>query len=101
MAYTRPLTPFSDLNEIPEEVRDTTTSNPHRKSPAPTFNPVLPLDQLLAAKSDMDANLHTLSLYVKAMTSVSNVSRRLQSRTNEVQRLTAQLALFQCMYQDV
>ncbi|CAL5406949.1 unnamed protein product [Camellia sinensis] len=85
MAYTRPLTFFPDPNEIPEEVRNTATSDPHRKSPAPTFNPVVPLDQLLTAQFDMDANSHTLYLCVDAMTLVSNVSRRLQSRTNEVQ----------------
>ncbi|KAL7204865.1 hypothetical protein ACSBR2_017889 [Camellia fascicularis] len=34
------------------------------------------------------------------MTSISNMFRRLQSRTNEVQRLTEQLFMFQRMYQD-
>ena len=34
------------------------------------------------------------------MTAVTNLSHRLQSRTNEVQQLNAQLALLQRMYKD-
>ncbi|CAL5322218.1 unnamed protein product [Camellia sinensis] len=37
---------------------------------------------------------------VESMTAVTNLSNRLQSRTNEVQHLNSQLALLQRMYKD-
>ncbi|KAL7254860.1 hypothetical protein ACSBR1_009081 [Camellia fascicularis] len=54
----------------------------------------------METQSNIDANSHTLRLCVKAFTAVSNLSRQLQSKTSEVQRMSAQLSLFQRMYQD-
>ncbi|KAF5932287.1 hypothetical protein HYC85_028458 [Camellia sinensis] len=100
MASAHPLTLFPDLNETPEEVHDTTSSYPPRRTLPHAFNLVVPLNQLLVAKSDIDINSHTLNLVIETTNSVSNLSHRLWSRTNEVQRLPAQLSLFQRMYED-
>ncbi|CAL5360829.1 unnamed protein product [Camellia sinensis] len=43
---------------------------------------------------------YTLKSCVETMTAVTNLSNRLQSRTNEVQHLNSQLALLQRMYKD-
>ncbi|KAL7212445.1 hypothetical protein ACSBR2_015186 [Camellia fascicularis] len=48
----------------------------------------------------MDSNSHTLKMCVESFIAVSNLTRRLQSRTSKVQQLTAQLSLFQLIYQD-
>ncbi|CAL5364097.1 unnamed protein product [Camellia sinensis] len=58
------------------------------------------VEQRMAVQSDVEANQYTLKVCVESMTAVTNLSNRLQSRTNEVQQLTAQLALLQRMYKD-
>ncbi|GMP55555.1 hypothetical protein CsSME_00020339 [Camellia sinensis var. sinensis] len=54
----------------------------------------------MAVQSDVEANQYTLKACVESMTAVTNLSNRLQSRTNEVQHLNSQLALLQRMYKD-
>ena len=58
------------------------------------------VEQIMAAQSDIEANHYTLKSCVETMTAVNNLSHRLQSRTNEVQQVKAQLALLQRMYTD-
>ncbi|GMP83469.1 hypothetical protein CsSME_00037368 [Camellia sinensis var. sinensis] len=58
------------------------------------------VEQKMAVQTDIEANQYTLKSYVETMTAVTNLSHRLQSRTNEVQHLNAQLALLQRMYKD-
>ncbi|KAL7222220.1 hypothetical protein ACSBR1_024021 [Camellia fascicularis] len=76
------LSPY--LNESLEGVHDTASLDLPQSTHNPTLNPIVSLDQLLAAKSNIVANAHTLKMWVEAMTGVSNLSRQLQSRTNEV-----------------
>ena len=54
----------------------------------------------MAVQTDIEANQYTLKSCVETMTAVTNLSNRLQSRTNEVQHLSSQLALLQRMYKD-
>ncbi|CAL5365747.1 unnamed protein product [Camellia sinensis] len=58
------------------------------------------VEQRMAVQSDVEANQYTLKACVESMTAVTNLSNRLQSRTNEVQHVNAQLALLQRMYKD-
>ncbi|CAL5333509.1 unnamed protein product [Camellia sinensis] len=62
--------------------------------------PMRSVEQRMAVQSDVEANQYTLKTCVESMTAVTNLSNRLQSRTNEVQHLNAQLALLQRMYKD-
>ncbi|KAL7243028.1 hypothetical protein ACSBR1_015439 [Camellia fascicularis] len=57
--------------------------------------------QIMATKSDIEANSYTLKSCVKTMAAVTNLFRRLQNRTFEVYQLSAQLSLLQRMYKDV
>ncbi|KAF5935500.1 hypothetical protein HYC85_026629 [Camellia sinensis] len=58
------------------------------------------VEQKMAVQTDIEVNQYTLKSCVETMTAVTNLSHRLQSRTNEVQQLNAQLALLQRMYKD-
>ncbi|KAL7243913.1 hypothetical protein ACSBR1_016181 [Camellia fascicularis] len=101
MAYSCPLTIFPNLNQTLEEVPDIGFSVSFQSTLAPAFNLLATLvDQLLATKSNINANTHIMESCTKAFTAMSNLSRQLQSRMNKVQRLSAQLFFFQCMYQD-
>ncbi|CAL5394509.1 unnamed protein product [Camellia sinensis] len=62
--------------------------------------PMQSVEQKMAVQTDVEANQYTLKACVESMTAVTNLSHRLQSRTNEVQQLNAQLALLQRMYKD-
>ncbi|GMP83898.1 hypothetical protein CsSME_00037656 [Camellia sinensis var. sinensis] len=77
MAISHALTLFPDLNETLEGIHDIDSSNIPRSTQVPTLNPIVSLDQLLVAKSNIDANAHTLKMCVEAVTAVSNLSHRL------------------------
>ncbi|KAL7163135.1 hypothetical protein ACSBR2_039268 [Camellia fascicularis] len=92
---------FPDLNDSPIEVADTSSFEPRQSAPAPTLSfPGLPVEQLMAVQSDIDANHYTQKSCVEAIITDSNLSYQLQSRTNEVHQLKAQLSLFHSMFQD-
>ncbi|KAF5954203.1 hypothetical protein HYC85_007059, partial [Camellia sinensis] len=96
------LTLFPDLNESTREITGAVALEPQPSAPefAPLTFPMRSVEQRMAAQSDIEANQYTLKSCVETMTAVTNLSHRLQSRTNEVQQLNAQLALLQCMYKD-
>ncbi|KAL7229011.1 hypothetical protein ACSBR2_007663 [Camellia fascicularis] len=102
MASSRhPLSIFPDLNNTPTEITDIGFSEPLQSAPASSFNfPTMSVEQLMATKSNIDTNSHTLNSCIEVVTAVSILSHRLQSRTNEVQWLSAKLSLYQRMYQD-
>lgn len=85
---------------FPRSQHDTASSDPLQSIYNPTLNPVVSLDQLLVAKSDINTNAHTLKTRVEIVTAVTNLSCQLQSKTNEVHQLRARLSYFQRMYQE-
>ncbi|THF99411.1 hypothetical protein TEA_016434 [Camellia sinensis var. sinensis] len=96
------LTLFPDLNESTREITSAVAleSQPSAPGFAPLTFSMRSVEQIMAAQSDIEANQYTLKSCVEMMTAVTNLSHRLQSRTNEVQQLNAQLALLQRMYKD-
>ena len=96
------LTLFPDLNESTREITGAGALEPQPSAPefAPLNFPMQSVEQRMAVQSDVEANQYTLKSCVETMTAVTNLSNRLQSRTNEVQQLNAQLALLQRMYKD-
>ncbi|CAL5371212.1 unnamed protein product [Camellia sinensis] len=96
------LTLFPDLNESTREITGAVAREPQPSAPefAPLTFPMRSVEQRMAAQTDIEANQYTLKSCVETMTAVTNLSHRLQSRTNEVQQLNAQLALLQRMYTD-
>ncbi|GMQ00875.1 hypothetical protein CsSME_00047755 [Camellia sinensis var. sinensis] len=96
------LTLFPDLNESTREIIGAVALEPQPNAPefASLTFPMRSVEQRMAAQSDIEANQYTLKSCVETMTAVTNLSHRLQSRTNEVQQLNAQLALLQRMYKD-
>ncbi|GMP91884.1 hypothetical protein CsSME_00042360 [Camellia sinensis var. sinensis] len=102
-----PLTLFPDLNEATIERTGLTALESRPNAPGPSVPvfallnfPMLSVEQIMAAQSDIEANHYTLKSCVETMTAVTNLSHRLQNRTSEVQQLNAQLALLQRMYKD-
>ncbi|THF97825.1 hypothetical protein TEA_010643 [Camellia sinensis var. sinensis] len=96
------LTLFPDLNESTRERTGAVALEPQPSAPefAPLNFPMRSVEQRMALQSDVEANQYTLKSCVETMTAVTNLSNRLQSRTNEVQQLNSQLALLQRMYKD-
>ncbi|GMP59738.1 hypothetical protein CsSME_00022894 [Camellia sinensis var. sinensis] len=96
------LTLFPDLNESTREITSAVALEPQPSAPgfAPLNFPMRSVEQKMAVQTDIEANQYTLKSCVETMTAVTNLSHRLQSRTNEVQQLNAQLALLQRMYKD-
>ncbi|GMP77538.1 hypothetical protein CsSME_00033788 [Camellia sinensis var. sinensis] len=96
------LTLFPDLNESTGERTGAVASEPQPNTAgfAPLNFPMRSVEQKMAVQSDVEANQYTLKACVESMTAVTNLSHRLQSRTNEVQQLNSQLALLQRMYKD-
>ncbi|CAL5414312.1 unnamed protein product [Camellia sinensis] len=96
------LTLFPDLNESTREITGAVALEPQPSAPefAPLNFPMRSVEQRMAVQSDVEANQYTLKSCVETMTAVTNLSHRLQSRTNEVQQLNSQLALLQRMYKD-
>ncbi|THG11974.1 hypothetical protein TEA_007183 [Camellia sinensis var. sinensis] len=96
------LTLFPDLNESTREKTGAVALEPQPSAPefAPLNFPMRSVEQKMAVQTDVEANQYTLKACVESMTAVTNLSHRLQSRTNEVQQLNAQLALLQRMYKD-
>ncbi|GMP47803.1 hypothetical protein CsSME_00015383 [Camellia sinensis var. sinensis] len=96
------LTLFPDLNESTRERTGAVALEPQPSAPefAPLNFPMRSVEQRMAVQSDVEANQYTLKLCVESMTAVTNLSHRLQSRTNEVQQLNSHLALLQRMYKD-
>ncbi|GMP98764.1 hypothetical protein CsSME_00046526 [Camellia sinensis var. sinensis] len=96
------LTLFPDLNESTREITGAVALEPQPSAPefAPLNFSMRSVEQRMAVQSDVEANQYTLKSFVETMTAVTNLSNRLQSRTNEVQQLNAQLALLQRMYKD-
>ncbi|CAL5351617.1 unnamed protein product [Camellia sinensis] len=96
------LTLFPELNEPTREITGAVASEPQPNTSgfAPLNFPMRSVDQKMAMQTDIEANQYTLKSCVETMTAVTNLSNRLQSRTNEVQHLNAQLALLQRMYKD-
>ncbi|CAL5431651.1 unnamed protein product [Camellia sinensis] len=96
------LTLFPDLNESTRERTGAVALETQPSAPeyTPLNFPMRSVEQRMAVLSDVEANQYTLKACVESMTAVTNLSNRLQSRTNEVQHLNAQLALLQRMYKD-
>ncbi|CAL5368833.1 unnamed protein product [Camellia sinensis] len=96
------LTLFPDLNESTRETTGAVALEPQPSAPefTPLNFPMRSVEQRMAVQSDVEANQYTLKACVESMTAVTNLSHRLQSRTNEVQQLNSQLALLQRMYKD-
>ena len=96
------LTLFPDLNKSTRETTGVAAREPQPNTSgfAPLDFPVRSVEQKMAVQTDIEANQYTLKSCVETMTAVTNLSHRLQSRTNEVQQLNAQLALLQRMYKD-
>ncbi|CAL5437957.1 unnamed protein product [Camellia sinensis] len=95
------------LNESTLEITGSSTlgSQPNAPGPsAPVFTPLsfpmLSVEQIMAAQSDIEPNHYTLKSCVETMTAVTNLSHQFQNRTIEVQQLKAQLSLLQCKYKD-
>ncbi|CAL5440286.1 unnamed protein product [Camellia sinensis] len=96
------LTLFPDLNESTGERTGAVSREPQPNTTgfAPLNFPMQSVEQKMAVQTDVEANQYTLKACVESMTAVTNLSNRLQSRTNEVQHLNSQLALLQRMYKD-
>ncbi|CAL5439677.1 unnamed protein product [Camellia sinensis] len=96
------LTLFPDLNESTRERTGAVALEPQPNTAGytPLNFPMRSVEQRMAVLSDVEANQYTLKVCVESMTAVTNLSNRLQSRTNEVQQLNSQLALLQRMYKD-
>ncbi|THG03990.1 hypothetical protein TEA_007123 [Camellia sinensis var. sinensis] len=96
------LTLFPDLNESTREITGAVAREPQPNTSdfAPLNFPMRSVEQKMAVQTDIEANQYTLKSCVETMTAVTNLSHRLQSRTNEVQQLNSQLALLQRMYKD-
>ncbi|GMP41114.1 hypothetical protein CsSME_00011320 [Camellia sinensis var. sinensis] len=96
------LTLFPELNEPTREITGAVASEPQPNTSgfAPLNYPMRSVEQKMAMQTDIEANQYTLKSCVETMTAVTNLSNRLQSRTNEVQHLNSQLALLQRMYKD-
>ncbi|KAF5932662.1 hypothetical protein HYC85_028833 [Camellia sinensis] len=96
------LTLFPDLNESTGERTGAVASEPQPNTAgfAPLNFPMRSVEQKMAVQTDVEANQYTLKACVESMTAVTNLSHRLQSRTNEVHQLNSQLALLQRMYKD-
>ncbi|CAL5342967.1 unnamed protein product [Camellia sinensis] len=96
------LTLFPELNEPTREITGAVASEPQPNTSgfAPLNFPMRSVEQKMAVQTDIEANQYTLKSCVETMTAVTNLSNRLQSRTNEVQQLNSQLALLQRMYKD-
>ncbi|THG12232.1 hypothetical protein TEA_004396 [Camellia sinensis var. sinensis] len=96
------LTLFPDLNESTRERTGAVALETQPSAPeyTPLNFPMRSVEQRMAVLSDVEANQYTLKACVESMTAVTNLSNRLQSRTNEVQQLNGQLALLQRMYKD-
>ncbi|KAF5932370.1 hypothetical protein HYC85_028541 [Camellia sinensis] len=96
------LTLFPDLNETTGERTGAVSREPQPNTTgfAPLNFPMQSVEQKMAVQTDVEANQYTLKACVESMTAVTNLSHRLQSRTNEVQQLNSQLALLQRMYKD-
>ncbi|GMP30973.1 hypothetical protein CsSME_00005383 [Camellia sinensis var. sinensis] len=96
------LTLFPELNEPTREITGAVASEPQPNTSgfAPLNFPMRSVEQKMAVQTDIEANQYTLKSCVETMTAVTNLSNRLQSRTNEVQHLNSQLALLQRMYKD-
>ncbi|CAL5393299.1 unnamed protein product [Camellia sinensis] len=96
------LTLFPELNEPTREITGAVASEPQPNTSgfAPLNFPMRSVEQKMAMQTDIEANQYTLKSCVETMTAVTNLSNRLQSRTNEVQHLNSQLALLQRMYKD-
>ncbi|KAF5935103.1 hypothetical protein HYC85_026232 [Camellia sinensis] len=91
-----------NLNEATREITGAVALEPQPGASgfAPLNFPIRSVEQKMAVQSDVEANQYTLKSCVETMTAVTNLSHQLQSRTNEVQQLNAQLALLQRMYKD-
>ncbi|CAL5340283.1 unnamed protein product [Camellia sinensis] len=96
------LTLFPELNESTREITGAMASEPQPNTSgfAPLNFPMRSVEQKMAVQTDIEANQYTRKSCVETMTAVTNLSHWLQSRTNEVQQLNAQLALLQRMYKD-
>ncbi|GMP34997.1 hypothetical protein CsSME_00007637 [Camellia sinensis var. sinensis] len=85
------LTLFPDLNESTREITGAVVREPQPNTSdfAPLNFPMRSVEQKMAVQTDIEANQYTLKSCVETMTAVTNLSHRLQSRTNEVQQLNA------------
>ncbi|THG08424.1 hypothetical protein TEA_015082 [Camellia sinensis var. sinensis] len=81
MASPRSLTLFPDLND-PINSSGSRSSTPTASLPN---LPVLSIEQIMAAQSDIEANHFTLRSCTETVAAVTNLSLRLQARTSEVE----------------
>ncbi|KAF5932987.1 hypothetical protein HYC85_029158 [Camellia sinensis] len=82
---SRPLTPFLDLNDP--------ISSAGPSAPTPTL-PVIPLpmisiEQIMAAQSDIEANHFTLTSCMETVTAVTKLTHRLQNMMSELHQVNA------------
>lgn len=102
-----PLTLFPDLNESTIEITGSVALQAQPSAPglsAAAFAllnfPILSVEQIMAAQTDIEANHFTLKSCLETVTTVSKLSHRLQNRTSEVHQLIAQHSLLQRIYKD-
>ncbi|KAL7201638.1 hypothetical protein ACSBR1_033358 [Camellia fascicularis] len=81
MASSCPLTLFPDLNDP--------LSSPGQSALALTLPnlPMLTVEQIMAAQSDIETNHYTLKSCMETVAAVSNLAHRLQNRTSEISTL--------------
>ncbi|CAL5404041.1 unnamed protein product [Camellia sinensis] len=94
MASSHPLTLFPDLND------PLSAAGP--SAPAPTLLnlPMMSIEQIMAAQSDIEANHFTLTSCMETVTVVTKLAHRLEKKTSELYQVNAQLSLLQRMYKD-
>ncbi|KAL7184220.1 hypothetical protein ACSBR2_026383 [Camellia fascicularis] len=75
---------FPDLNDSLIKITDTSPFELRQSVPVPVLNfSTMLIDQTLATQSNVDANHFTVKSCVETVTTVSNLSHRLQNKTSE------------------
>lgn len=96
---SRPLTLFPDLNDPISSAGPSASTPTLPVIPLPNL-PMMSIEQIMAAQSDIEANHFTLTSCMETVTAVTKLAHRLQNRTSELHQVNAQLALLQRMYKD-
>ncbi|CAL5399758.1 unnamed protein product [Camellia sinensis] len=94
MASARPLILFLDLND------PVSAAGPSASAPTLSNLPMMSIEQIMAAQSDIEANYFTLTSCMETVTAVTKLAHQLQNRTSELHQVNAQLSLLQRMYKD-
>ncbi|KAL7222051.1 hypothetical protein ACSBR1_023884 [Camellia fascicularis] len=96
---SRPLTLFPDLNDPVNSAVPSASTPTLSVIPLPNL-PMMSIEQIMAAQSDIEANYFTLTSCMETVTAVTKLTHRLQNRTSELHQVNAQLSLLQRIYKD-